>query len=123
MSRSLNDLVQPFRSTVFEFLARLTEQHIEVIIVDTGRTQIEQYEKFAQGLSWTKHSKHQDGLAIDICPIFQYNLHGSNKLQWDEKDPTWQSIGLIGQSLGLKWGVTLNGIHKDLGHFEQVEVA
>jgi len=81
----------------------------------------------ARGVSWTLHSKHEaqppDGLshAIDVCPYSQFTLHGHNALQWDISDPAFQTIGKIGESIGLKWGVWLDGVHKDLGHFEYVE--
>lgn len=121
-SRRLNDLSPSFRERVFEFLARLTEARVPVIIIDTLRTQIEQDEKVALGLSWTFHSKHQDGLAIDICPYDIYQLHGPDKLKWDETELVWQNIGIIGQSCGLKWGVvSSSGKRKDLGHFEYIK--
>lgn len=118
MGRMLNELQPSFRSQVFEFLARLTEAKILVLIVDTGRTQEEQAEKIRLGVSWTPHSLHQDGLAIDIVPYAQYIEYGEKKMQWDENDPIWLAIGKIGTELGLKWGVVTNGKRKDLGHFE-----
>ena len=125
MSRNLNDLTEPFRGKAIELLARLTEANVQVMIVCTGRTQAEQDEAFATALSKVRHSRHQDGLAIDICPFNVWQLHGEDKLQWDGKDLVWPKIGVIGEGLGLRWGgrfQPLNevGVGWDPGHFEEV---
>lgn len=104
MSRSLDDLKQPFYYYALVLISRCAEHGIPVFITSTGRTQDEQDEFVAQGKSKVSHSKHQDGLAIDICPYQQYNLHGSNKLNWDAKDQVWQEIGKISEKIGLRWG-------------------
>ena len=118
MSRALDDLSPDFKPAAIELLARLVEAGIQVTIVDTRRTLVEHEENLRKGVSWTKHSKHLDGDAIDIVPFLQWNLHGEDKLQWDGKDPIWQRIGKIGEGLGLRWGG--NWRQKDLGHFELV---
>lgn len=101
-----------------ELLARLTEAGIAVIVVNTFRTQAEQDEYIKNGTSWVKHSKHQDGNAIDVCPFELYDLHGPDKLNWNSEDPVWQRIGLIGEKLGLVWGGRWK--KKDMGHFEKI---
>jgi hypothetical protein len=127
MGRLLNELDDRFRVIVYEFLARCIEVKIPVLIVTTGRTIEEQREAVKNGTSWTMNSKHlpqpPDGLslAIDVCPYEQYQLHGPDKLQWNAADPAWQTIGAIGRVLGMKWGITLNGKHIDLGHFEYID--
>ena len=108
------------RPLAVEFLARLTEAGIHVLIVDTLRTPEEQVENVKRGVSWTLKSKHLTGDAIDICPFEQWNLTGPDKPQWDETAKVWQDIGAIGQALGLKWGVVKDGKRFDLGHFERV---
>jgi hypothetical protein len=102
-----------------ELLARCVEAGIAVMIVDTRRTPAEHAANLAAGVSWTPHSKHLDGDAIDICPFYQYSLHGPDKLQWDGGDPAWTTIGQIGELLGLRWGGRWK--QKDLGHFELYE--
>jgi D-alanyl-D-alanine carboxypeptidase len=87
-----------------------------VAIVNTRRTAAEQAANVAKGVSWVTHSKHQDGLAIDIAPYAMWEQHGANKLNWDGTDPVWQQIGHIGEALGLRWG----GHFRDYGHFEYV---
>ena len=118
MSRSLSDLHLKFKPIAFELLARCVEAGISVMVIDTLRTLAEHEENLAKGVSWTKRSRHLDGLAIDICPYSVFELHGPDKLQWDENDPIWKKIGEIGEALGLRWGG--RWAKKDMGHFELV---
>ena len=115
-SRKLDDLDPIFRPRAFEFLARLTEATIPVLIINTGRTAAEQAEYLRTGASWVQRSKHQDGLAIDICPWEIFQLRGPDKLEWDADDPIWTKIGAIGEKLGLVWGGRWK--KRDMGHFE-----
>ena len=117
MSRALDDLDERFKPIVFEFLARTVERGIPVLIVNTRRTAAEQAIHVANGTSWVKYSKHQDGLAIDIVPYLIYQEYGEDKLQWRGDDPIWKKLGAIGERLGLRWG----GHFRDYGHFEYVE--
>lgn len=116
MSRRLDDLRPGFRGLVFEFLARLTEAGIPVMVIDTLRTREEQEAAIARGESWTHDSKHLVGLAIDVCPYDTFLLHGPDKLKWDTSDPVWQKIISIGEEMGLHSGK--NFPKPDLGHFE-----
>lgn len=123
MDTSLDHLDTKFKPYAFALLARLTEARIPVIIVNTRRTEAEQQQAIAQGVSWVVHSKHQDGLAIDVVPYQTYVIHGANKADWDTKDPIWLQIGKIVESLGLRWGgrfppINEVGIGKDPGHAE-----
>jgi hypothetical protein len=102
-----------------QLLARFVEQGIPVMIVDTLRTKEEHAANLAKGVSWTTHSKHLDGDAIDVCPYSVWNAHGPDKLNWDGTDPVWQTMGAIGESLGLRWGGRWKV--RDWGHFEYVE--
>ena len=126
-SRKLNDLDIRMRVKVFEFLARLTEVKIPVLIVGTLRDQEQQKEYVKNKVSWTMNSLHLPqspsnlALAIDIVPYSIYDAVGPDKLNWNETDPIWNLIGAIGVSLGLKWGVVVNGKRKDLGHFEYIK--
>ena len=119
MSRALDDLAPVFRPIAFELLARCVEAGLAVEIIGTGRTQAEQDAAVTRGVSWVSHSKHQDGLAIDICPFQIWMEIGPDKLAWDAGDPQWAKIGAIGEALGLRWG----GRWKipDLGHLEYVD--
>lgn len=118
MSRKLDDLDIRFRGRTFELLARLTEAGIPVLVVDTLRTPEEHEANLAAGVSWIVHSKHLDGLAIDVCPYEIYQSSGPDKLLW-KPDPLWYRIGEIGERLGLRWGGRWT--QRDLGHFELIE--
>lgn len=118
MSRALNDLSPQFRPVAVELLARLTEANIPVMIIDTLRTPAEHAANLANGTSWTTHSKHLDGDAIDICPYAVYDIYGPEKLNWDPAHPVWTKIGTIGEAIGLRWGGRWK--QRDLGHFELV---
>lgn len=124
MSRALSDLHPDFRPFANDLLARFTEAGIAVAIVCTRRTDAEQAAAFASGHSKVTHSWHQDGRAIDVCPYYTWELHGADKLQWDTNDPAWLKMGLIGESIGMRWGgrftpLDHNGIGWDAGHFEK----
>ena len=120
----LDSLSPVFRLKAMELLARCVEMRIPVAIINTLRSQEEQEENLIKGVSWPRNSKHlphpPDGLAraIDIAPYEIFLISGPDKLAWDAKYPAWQVIGLVGESLGLRWG----GKWKipDLGHFEDV---
>lgn len=119
MSRALDDLAPVFRPQAIMLLARLTEAGIPVLIVDTLRTPAEHASNLANGTSWTTHSKHLDGLAIDVCPWDEFRLNGPDKLQWNTVHPVWHQIGRIGKGLGMRWGG--DWTVKDMGHFEYVQ--
>lgn len=119
MSRALDDLAPIFRPKAFELLARASEHLIPCMVICTGRTAAEQAVAVATGASAVTRSKHQDGLAIDLCPYSLYQLHGPDKLQWDDADPAWLVLGLIGEAMGLRWGGRWKSPH-DPGHFEYV---
>jgi peptidoglycan L-alanyl-D-glutamate endopeptidase CwlK len=118
MSRALDDLDPVFRPYAMALLARCVEAGILVAIVNTRRTAAEQAANVAKGVSWVAHSKHQDGLAIDVAPYAVWAEHGENKLNWDAEDPVWWRIGQIGESLGLRWGGRFSQV--DPGHLEYV---
>ena len=45
----------------------LKHSTVDFVVVDGGRTEAEHRNNVAAGRSWIRHSKHQDGLAIDIA--------------------------------------------------------
>lgn len=121
MSRALNDLSIPMRVRAFEWLARLAEAGIMVMIIDTLRTQKEHEANLASGTSAIKMSYHlprrmrvptmtaghpdaERADAMDICPYSQYSLHGPDKLQWDTKDPAWKTVINTCEASGLESG-------------------
>lgn len=119
MSRALNDLAPVFKPLAMELLARAIEAGVPVLIVETKRTEAQHALNLANGVSWTNHSKHLDGLAIDIVPYSLYTIApGGDKLEWNSAAPAWQTLGAIGKRLGLRWGG--DWTQKDMGHFEYV---
>lgn len=119
MSRALDDLDPRFRPLAVELLARLVEAKLPVLIVDTLRTPAEHALNLANGVSWTDHSKHLDGLAMDVVPYSLYTIApGGDKLEWDNAHPAWQTIGRIAHDLGLRWGGDWQ--QQDMGHVEWV---
>jgi hypothetical protein len=115
-SRKLDDLVVPFRTKVFEFIARCAEAGIPVMIVETLRSLEEHKRNLALKRSWVAVSKHCSGQAIDVCPYDVYQLSGPDKLKWDGNATVWQIIGVIGEKCGLRWGGRWKV--KDMCHFE-----
>ncbi len=136
MSRALSDIHPKARPVFNDFLARLIEAQILVLIVFTGRTPEEQAALYAKGrtdgqpastqVTWTLDSKHvmtpergMKSLAMDVVPFELYTIApGGDKLDWTSTDPVWDQIGMIGVACGLKWGVVVDGVRKDKGHFE-----
>lgn len=116
MSRLFNDLDPAFKPRAIELVARCAESGVPVLIVCTRRTHLEQLAALAAGTSWINHSKHENGLAIDVCPYETYQMYGPDKLEWDINAPAWQVIGALGEHLGLTWGGRWTV--KDMGHFQ-----
>lgn len=98
MDRSLDDLSARFKPLAEALLKKLTEAGIKYVVIDTLRTGLEQQEAIAKGLSWTSHSKHLTGDALDVAPLVD------GKIDWNTKNPIWTQMGEIGESLGLVWG-------------------
>ena len=119
MSRALDDLDARFLPQASALLARAAEIQIPLLIVCTRRTVAEQAVALATGHSWVTHSKHLDGLAMDVVPYAQFTLHGTNKLQWNVDDPAWATLAALAERLGLRSGYRWQ--QKDAGHVELPE--
>lgn len=125
-SRSLDDLDPRFGVIAVQFLGQVRDACIPITIICTRRSQAEQDAAVAHGVSQVKHSKHQDGLAIDICPNELLDKKG-----WEPSSPLWWKLAEIGRGMGLRWGGCwdhpLPQVGKvpswffDPGHFEYVE--
>jgi hypothetical protein len=114
--RRLDTLSDRFRPKAFEFLARCTEAGIMLCVVETRRSEEAHQEDLRNGRSWIKHSKHQDGDAMDVAPYETFLNHGPDKLNWDIEDPAWERMAAIAEKLGLVSG--LRWKQKDAGHIE-----
>ena len=121
--RSLDSLSSDFLPLAMAWIARVTARGVAVMIVQTSRTVEEHRANLLSGTSSTTLSLHlprrmrwrPDALpldpaevdkadAMDLAPYAIYQLHGSDKLQWDATDPAWGVIGEEAERLGLRWG-------------------
>jgi D-alanyl-D-alanine carboxypeptidase. len=115
MIADLNALHPAFRDKVTELIRLCRLKGIEVAVVETFRTHAKQNEyKGMGGGTYTNsvggRSKHQYGLAVDIVPIV------NGKPQW-KNQTLWRKVGVIGESLGLRWGGRWKRPY-DPAHFE-----
>lgn len=105
--RDLRKLNPNFRVKVNAFLRQAVPQ-CGIFVTEAWRSDERQKELFAQGLSKTKRSKHQDGLAIDIAFLGE---------ELYPKDPKkWEEVAEIAKECGINWGYEMWGWDKP--HFE-----
>lgn len=123
MSRKLEDLDPRFRPLAERLLKEARDSGMELLVVETLRSEEQHKKNVADGRSWARHSKHQDGLAIDVVPLALAHKPG-----WDSSNPMWLKLGELGETLGLKWGgrfkVLVKGVLVPAGdnvHFEMKE--
>jgi D-alanyl-D-alanine carboxypeptidase-like protein len=122
MGKSLDALDSTFRPQVDDFLGRCDAEGIPLTVIDTDRTEEEQQQKLAQGVSWTQHSLHLPqppegkSKAIDVCPTVYLTVKN-----WNPTGDLWSKIGSIGEQCGMFWGGRWSS-HPDPGHFQFKEV-
>lgn len=122
MSRDIQDLEPCLRQPANAFVARCLTIGLHIVITQTHRTREEQQALYEQGRTRpgkivTKAgpdaSPHVAGLAFDIA--FR---DAEGHITWDETWPgAWETVGQIGEGLGLKWGGRWAGF-PDRPHFE-----
>jgi len=118
IDRSLDSLDPRFYLKAIEFLARLTEAKIYVMVIETGRTWKRQEHLLEMGASQTKRSKHLSGEAIDLAPILQYKNGRVLQLEWSADAQLYKRMGEIASQIGgIRWGGDFKSF-KDLVHFE-----
>ena len=103
------------RRRVKNFLRKVEEAGLHIMITETWRSKERQEWLYAQGrtrpgavVTWTLQSKHRDGLAIDIAFV----KDGKVTYEGD-----WQNLGVLGEAVGLNWGGRFPQI-PDKPHFE-----
>jgi hypothetical protein len=125
-TNTINDAASYFRPLIDQLLEGCAKAGVPCRIVDIIRNDVQQEQKLAAGLSWTKNSKHlpqppeKKSEAIDIVPLVILSEH---KLNWDPTHPAWQTIGEVGKKLGLRWGGDWKHINDGKGdpsHFEYI---
>ena len=121
MSRDLNLLHSAFRPKVDAFIAAVQAAGIDMLVTCGWRSNDEQTALYAQGRTAPGHivtnakagqSAHNYGLAVDVVPLI------NGKCCWDDKDPTWQQIGAIGQSCGMVWYGAPGAVLPETPHFQ-----
>jgi D-alanyl-D-alanine carboxypeptidase len=114
MIADVNSLHPFFRDKVIELIRLCRRRGIELRIVESFRTRAKQAEYYSMGKKYTRSqggiSRHQYGLAVDLVPII------NGEPGWDNKN-LWKKIGLVGESLGLRWGGRWRSLY-DPAHFE-----
>lgn len=129
MSRKLEDLHPDLRALATRFLAECEAQALEVLIICTYRSNIEQAALYAQGrtlpgkiVTWARAGQslhnHTDPEGHPAAKAFDFVVLRHGKIIWgtsgnglDENpddDATddlelWQRAGVIAESLGLTW--------------------
>lgn len=114
MINDLNALHPYFRDKIKTLISICKAKGVELAVVETYRTYSKQNEYKTMGKKYTRsaggRSKHQYGLAVDVVPMVK------NLPQWNNAK-LWKKIGVIGESLGLRWGGRWRSLY-DPGHFE-----
>lgn len=123
MGNQITELASYFQPLCQQFLDETEKMGIPCLLVDTGRTKVEQVQKLKDGVSWTQNSKHlpqkPEGKseAFDVCPKEYLTMKG-----WNPSGPLWPRLGKIGERMGLHWGGRwpYNPPHSkpDPGHFQ-----
>ena len=121
MGNSLQELASYMQPLAVALINKCQLAGVPVAVIDTGRNAAEQVQKLAQGVSWTRNSRHEPqppemkSEAIDVCPKVYLSMKG-----WNPGGPLWKVIGAIGEDLGLEWGgrFPINPPYGDPGHFQ-----
>ncbi len=135
MSRDINSLAPVVREKLLRLQALARQEGIEFATVYTLRTEAEQHALFAQGRKTLEEvnrlrkeaglapiaeeqnrivtrlltSVHMFGCAFDVAVL------KDGRIDWQDI-PSYQRLGAIGESLGLRWGGRFK--FRDWGHFE-----
>ena len=126
VNRSIDALKPELAEAVRQFLIRCDEEKINVLIIETDRTQDVQNAYYAQGrenvetvnqlrqnaglyllkerentiITNAKVSNHTGGNAVDIAP----EIEGKPGYPWwNAPSWVWEKIGLLGEKCGLDW--------------------
>lgn len=92
----------------------LQHSTVDFVVVDGGRTEAEHKQNLASGRSWIKHSKHQDGLAIDVAAYYQGKISYDPALYLKISSAFYYCSGEL--KIPIIWGGEWKV--KDLMHYE-----
>ena len=119
-SRKLEDLVEPARNRVEDFLALCKHAGIDILVTSTYRDTESQNALYAQGRTApgkivtnakAGESYHNFRCAVDVVPLV------NGKPDWDGSHPVWKQIGELGKQAGLEWAGEWRTF-KELAHFQ-----
>jgi len=110
-----------------ELVTRAYERGIPVIVASGLRSREAQRALYEQGRTTPGaivtnirpgRSKHESGLAFDVAPLDPNAAGGMGEVlvPWPTDMLLWTTLGLIGESLGLRWGGRFKP--RDFPHFE-----
>lgn len=125
-SRSLDDLTPRMRELAVKFVDKCALAGIDVLIYCTLRSNEEQDELYRYGRTLpgkiktnaragqSEHNPDATGKAraFDCVPMV------GGKPQWDDRS-AYLKMGLIGESIGLKWAGRWAGSLKEVAHFSE----
>lgn len=119
--RVLSGLMPELKPLAQKLVETLAQQGINVVLTNGLRTMEEQEKLYQQGRT-TKggvvtnarpgNSKHNYGAAVDVAII-----NDKGQPSWPDDNELWEKIGIVGESLGLRWGGRWKGF-TDRPHFE-----
>ena len=121
MSRNIEDLTGEMQQKYSEFSERMRQAQNDYILTCTRRLEQEQLDNYKKGrkfengkwivvdpkkcVTWTLNSRHLTGQAFDICIMINGKPMWNAELDTDKDGvPEYTEAGLIGESIGLKWG-------------------
>ena len=126
-SRNLLDLDPEVAILARKMLDKCKISGIDIIITCTYRSNEEQQIEYDKGrkntLRKTTNAKPGESLhnitannkpasrAFDVVPMV------NGKCVWNNEDPLWQQVGIIGKSLGLEWAGDFKTF-KEYPHFQ-----
>ena len=118
--RNIADLTPEMQEKVNAWVEQMKSANIDFIITCTKRTQSEQDALYSQGrvspgpiVTWTRHSKHTEGLAFDFCIM----VNGKPDWGMNYRD-LWDRAVSIGKSLGLTQVIGSNGKILEFAHLQ-----
>lgn len=106
---SLSEKQIKFAAMVGKLLSHAAEQGIPAKVGTWYRSPEVQAALLKRKATQLSHSKHQDGLAVDLCII-----RGG---QLPNDDPGYDNLGAFWESIGGTWGGRWKTLH-DRDHFE-----
>lgn len=125
MSRDLTKLSAPMQELAGAFLAECHRQELDIVIICTDRSDKEQADCYAAGLSMCRPGKSahnaRDKQGNPAAEAFDIGVIRHGKYIGDGNDPDYQKAGLIGEAVGLSWAGRWGGRIREVAHFQNPE--